>query len=258
MPFVQLKTDLTIFNDRYQHAYNKIQFHIPESLRSGRFLDIGCGMGNAVVAALKHGANLALGVDRSLEEFGHHFSASEFPLICQHYNVDPRKSLLLQANIFDLGFYDNGFDYIFMLDSIEHVPDPKRFIDFAFQAVKPGGVFLLDTCPLYYSKGGHHLWGYFPVDTLPWAHLRYDFNHQLSSVDQWSLERFHELNKTTHSQVRNYIIEAGFEIQEEVRREADPESRRKLEECRPYLNLNGIDERCLFEDWILIVGKKPT
>jgi 2-polyprenyl-3-methyl-5-hydroxy-6-metoxy-1,4-benzoquinol methylase len=125
MTSAQIKTNLSAFDGRYQHAFNKIQFHIPESLRNGRFLDIGCGMGNAVIAALKHGASLAVGIDRSLEEFGHQFAASEFPFICQNYGVDPEKSLLLQANIFDLGFNGHGFDYVFMLDAIEHVPDPR-------------------------------------------------------------------------------------------------------------------------------------
>lgn len=133
----------------------------------------------------------------------------------------------------------------------------KSFIEFAYNAVKPGGVFLLDTCPLFYSAAGHHLWGYFPTDTVPWAHLRHGFDPQLSGVDQWSLDRYFELNKATHGQILEYIVNAGFEVQDEVRRHPEPESLRKLEECRPFLNLNGIDEQLLFEDWILVVGRKP-
>jgi SAM-dependent methyltransferase len=253
-----MKTDLTKFQSRYEHAYNKILHNVPAHVRSGKFLDIGCGIGNGVVAALKHGASLALGVDRSLSEFGHMFHAEEFPEICRHYGVPADRALLLGADLFDLGFPANSFDYVFMLDSIEHVPNPQRFIQYAAGVLRPGGVFLVDTCPLYYSPLGHHLWKWFPLETDPWAHLRPDFRDRIKElqVDDWSIQRFEELNRVTHNAVRQYFTAAGFEIIEEVRSRQTEQMHALFERVGPSLDLNGIEKDWLFEDWILLVGQK--
>jgi SAM-dependent methyltransferase len=251
-----MRSDIPKFTERYQHAHNKIQWHIPAELRSGKFLDIGCGTGNGVVAALKHGASIAVGVDRSFREFAHDFDPSEFPSICEHFGVEHSKSLLLEGSIFDFSLEYGAFDYAMMLDSIEHLPDPRSFVNYAYSSLRKGGAFIIDTCPLYYSPGGHHLWHYFPQAELPWAHLRKDFKQRLSAVDKWSLDRFHELNKVTHDHVIGFFTDAGFEIELEHRSNGNDEMRAALERFRPELVLDGIPENILLEDWILVVGRK--
>ncbi|MGW8204652.1 hypothetical protein ACWGM0_19185 (plasmid) [Sphingomonas bisphenolicum] len=57
------------FEGRRQHALNKIQDHIEPGAHAGRFLDIGCGSGNGVIAALQAGFKAAVGIDRSLQDF---------------------------------------------------------------------------------------------------------------------------------------------------------------------------------------------
>jgi 2-polyprenyl-3-methyl-5-hydroxy-6-metoxy-1,4-benzoquinol methylase len=62
-----------------------------------------------------------------------------------------------------------------MIDSIEHVNRPLDFIKAAANFLAPGGVFFLDTSPLYCAKTGHYFFHYFPNETMPWVHLRHDF-----------------------------------------------------------------------------------
>jgi 2-polyprenyl-3-methyl-5-hydroxy-6-metoxy-1,4-benzoquinol methylase len=254
-----LFSDLKTFDARFVHAYNKIAAHVPRDLRHGRCLDIGCGIGNGVIAALKHGATVAVGVDRDLGEFQHDVRLDEFGSICGHYGVSAERSLLIEADLFDLRFPQDTFDYVLMLDSIEHVPDPRRFVTYAASCLRPGGVLVVDTCPLYYSPVGHHLFSWFGEETDPWAHLRPDFGARVKGlgIDDWSMQRFEELNRITHDEIRRFFLEAGLEIREEVRSTAKPLTSQLLAQHRGGLDLSGVEEGWLFEDWILLVGGRP-
>ena len=251
-------TDVAEFDRRLAHAYGKLLWHVPEQARTGKLLDIGCGMGAGIVAALKHGACFAVGIDRDLREFGHHFSPQEFAGLCQRHGVSDSRALLLAADVFDIDFEAAGFDCVLMLDAIEHVPDPGRFVSLAYACLKEGGHFLVDTCPLYFSPVGHHLWQWFPEGSDPWAHLRPDFHSRAAAmgIDEWSMARFRELNRVTHDALREAFLKAGFTIADEVRSAPTPERRKAFEHVRASLDLAGIREEWLFEDWILLAGRK--
>lgn len=255
-----MKSNVTVLTDRVQNAYEKIRRSIPENIRSGRFLDIGCGIGNGVIAALQNGASLSVGIDRSFSEFGHEFSIDEFDKICDIFDVDSKKSIMLECNIFESRFSPNTFDYAMMLDSLEHVPTPEKFIQYAFECLRPGGFFLIDTCPLYYSPVGHHLFAWFSEGDDPWPHLRIGFEEKCENfaVDAWSMERYRELNKVTHDQIRNYLIDAGFAISHEERGEPNDERLKLYKKYRSSFDPSlEFDERWLFEDWLMIVAIKP-
>jgi SAM-dependent methyltransferase len=244
------------FEARRQHAWNKICWSVPESSRRGRFLDIGCGIGNGLVAALQHGFTTAVGIDRDFKEFAW-FDVSHFDTYCSAYGVEPTRAIMVEGDLFNTNFAPRGFECVFMLDSIEHVPDPHAFIETAARYVAPGGVLLIDTCPLFYSKVGHHLFNYLSPERYPWAHFRRDFNELIveHKVDEWSLHRFRELNGVTHDQVRKSLLTSGLQIASEHRSTASEKDVALLEEHRPKLDLSAIaDEKLLFEDWILIVG----
>lgn len=243
------------FEGRRSHAYNKIDWHVPKSLR-GRFLDIGCGPGNGLIAAIEHGFTMAVGVDRDFEEFPG--ARAMFEQVCRQCNADSSKILRIQANIFDVAFPPASFDCVMLLDSIEHLSRPADFIGYAADCLRPGGVLLLDTCPLYYSKAGHHLFNHFPTETHPWVHLRRDFEElkRARVVDDWSLSRFEELNKITHQEIRDLFEASGLRITQERRGKPNEDDLKLLDEHRPDLNLDGVDEALLFEDWILLVGER--
>lgn len=197
--------------NRVDEAYGMLKAKVPaEIIRGAKVLDIGCGSGNGVVAALKLGARFAVGIDRDPEEFGE----PHFEQMAKEYGVDTRCASLIAADVFSTKFFDGGFDLAIMYDSAEHVPSPAAFIDFMARSLRPGGHGLVVTCPLYYGPVGHHLWQFFPDATAPWAHLYYDWPQRLEAANvgprhtQW----FGELNKVTHRQLLNYIEAAGMSL----------------------------------------------
>ncbi|GEP01878.1 class I SAM-dependent methyltransferase [Methylobacterium haplocladii] len=247
------------FEQRRSHAWSKIKWSVPETVKRGRFLDIGCGIGNGVVAALQHGFQTAIGIDRDLAEFPW-VDVGGFDRRCENLGIDPARAILIGADLFKTSFPDRSFDCVFMLDSIEHVPDPSAFIAEAARYVAPGGVLLIDTCPLYYSALGAHLWGYLDPNVYPWAHLRSDFAEltQRAEIDEWTSIRVEELNRVTHDEIRRGVVASGLDIQFEHRSAPTPETSALLEQHRSNLDWSKIpDEGLLFEDWILIVGQRP-
>lgn len=258
-----MRSDLAAFKERLDHASNMLQLagHLPREALAGRLLDIGCGIGNGVVAAALQGASLAVGIDRDFAEFGHVFAIAEFPEICAHFGADPRKTLLIEADLFQTRFAPASFDCCIMIDSIEHVPEPQKFIDFAYQALAAGGYFLIDACPLYYSSQGHHLFAYFPVEAYPWVHLWSDFDDVLAArnVDPWSLDRYRELNKVTHDSIRAMMEQSGFDIVAEHRSEADDAKRAQLAQVRDRIRPECLGQEArLFEDWVRLVGVRRS
>jgi SAM-dependent methyltransferase len=55
-------------------------------------------------------------------------------------------------------FEPNSFDVVFGLSIIEHIPNPKRFIEQVHYVLKPGGFAYFEGYPLWSSPKGHHLW----------------------------------------------------------------------------------------------------
>lgn len=144
-----------------------------------------------------------------------------------------------------------------MLDSAEHVPNPGAFFAWAYAALRRGGYFILDACPLYYSPVGSHLWPWCPELTVPWVHLRPDFLERcrIAGVDNWTMERVRELNRATHDDLCQHFVSAGLELMQEHRSQETLERAALLERVRPEINLSGIRREWLFEDWILLTGK---
>jgi SAM-dependent methyltransferase len=248
------------FESRREHAFNKILWCVPKDVKRGRFLDIGCGVGNGLVAALQHGFATAVGIDRDLNEFPW-FDSENFDRYCETYGVNPSQAILIEGDLFKTKLNSFGFECVFMLDSIEHVPDPSAFIQAAAQYVAPGGVLLIDTCPLYFSKAGGHLFNHFDPEELPWVHLRSDFADLLARrrVDNWSIQRYAELNKVTHQEVRDAVAASGLEIVLEHRSTRNDKEAALLEANRAFLDFAKIPyEDLLFEDWLLIVGRRPA
>jgi SAM-dependent methyltransferase len=74
-------------------------------------------------------------------------------------------------------FEPNSFDVVFGLSIIEHIPNPKRFIEQVHYVLKPGGLAYFEGYPLWSSPKGHHLWvaswaGTVSSNPVPdWGHL---------------------------------------------------------------------------------------
>ncbi len=116
--------------------------------RSGRVLDIACGVGygSRLLGDLLGDDAHVLGVDLSHDAIGY---ASE------HYG-DARVSFQ-QSDAMDFRS-DEPFDSIVSLETIEHLPDPAGFVDNVLRLLRPGGTFIasVPTTPSV-DANPHHL-----------------------------------------------------------------------------------------------------
>ncbi len=81
-----------------------------------RIFDIGMGKGAGLIAALLLDSDLAVGIDRSFDEFGHDgYSKMSWEAIYHFYDVDYKKSLLLKGDIPSTQFPEGTFDFISMI-----------------------------------------------------------------------------------------------------------------------------------------------
>lgn len=196
--------------ERFLAARILIKNNIPkDKIQNKICLDVGCGIGNLLLAFSEAGAKKCVGIDTNLKEFGdNHIDklSDEFNILL--HNIEFIESSLQSLN------YESSFDVVTCLDTIEHVQEPRSLIEQMYRALKPNGLCIIDTSPLYFSPIGSHLWPFLPRETSPWAHLykNFDKNNSKKEIDEWHWKHFVELNKLTHLQLESYINQAGFKI----------------------------------------------
>ena len=98
----------------------------PEDLRGKLVLDVGCGMGRFAEVATRYGARV-VGIDLS--------AAAEVAA----RNLAQRDFVALQADVFQLPFAPESFDYIYSLGVLHHTPDCEKAFKILPQYLKPGG-----------------------------------------------------------------------------------------------------------------------
>lgn len=98
----------------------------PEELRGKLVLDVGCGMGRFAEVATRYGARV-VGIDLS--------AAAEVAA----RNLANREFIALQADVFQLPFAPESFDYIYSLGVLHHTPDCEKAFKILPQYLKPGG-----------------------------------------------------------------------------------------------------------------------
>lgn len=98
----------------------------PEELRGKLVLDVGCGMGRFAEVATRWGARV-VGIDLSV--------AAEVAA----RNLKDREFVALQADVFDLPFAPESFDYIYSIGVLHHTPNCEQAVKVLPQYLKPGG-----------------------------------------------------------------------------------------------------------------------
>lgn len=113
-------------------------------VQNKRVLDIASGEGYGTRGLLEAGAKHVIGVDID-------------PEACEHarrrYGVDVR-----QGNGEDIPLADSSVDVVVSFETIEHVPDPKKFVQEISRVLSPGGTVVISTpeTRLYSPNGQKH------------------------------------------------------------------------------------------------------
>lgn len=119
------------FCERVSSAYVRIKNFVPNSVLNGVSLDIGCGAGTGVAASLCLGASFSVGIDIDINSHSSKINIDEYDEILYSLGVDPHKSLIINMDVFNAFFKKNSFDYITLIDVVEHVPDMPYFMKWA-------------------------------------------------------------------------------------------------------------------------------
>jgi SAM-dependent methyltransferase len=98
----------------------------PDDLEGKLVLDVGCGMGRFAEVATRWGARV-VGIDLS--------AAAEVAA----RNLADREFVALQADVFNLPFALESFDYIYSMGVLHHTPDCEKAFKTLPQYLKPGG-----------------------------------------------------------------------------------------------------------------------
>ena len=136
-----------VYGDRFVRA-----------LKGRVFLDIGCGLGDQVIAAAEVGAELAVGLD-----------TVEINLRMAEARAGARGVTNRVRFTSDAipTFGTEWADVALSQNSFEHFDDPGEILDQAYRALKPGGQFFVTFGPSWWHPFGvHHMF----MIRLPWAH----------------------------------------------------------------------------------------
>ncbi len=133
--------------EKYLSNKEEMYYGLFKSLREysspeASVLDVGCGLGYVTYALNKAGYN-AQGLDISEEAISQAKERYGNSFICEDF--------------FNLDHNDKTYDAICMLELIEHVAEPSRYINHAMNLLKKGGVLIVTTPnKSFYPKGS--LW----------------------------------------------------------------------------------------------------
>jgi SAM-dependent methyltransferase len=198
------------------------------ALKSADVLDFGCGeglmaKGLARYARSVHGVEIATWFPDVEERFERMFGEE---------NPFPPVNLQVVQPGAPLAYRDGFFDAVYAWSVFEHVADVPFAFSEIHRVLRPGGVFLLQIYPLYYSPYGAHLWD---VLNEPWIHLKLGREELLDRIEHVSLgdgpdQACHDasagqsaeeyrasviscqgtLNRTTVGELTDHLQAAGF------------------------------------------------
>lgn len=180
-----------------------------------RVVEIGSGYGVGAIASIRNGAAQYLGIEP--EPFGsgviQRDGSDPGYRVCYERaakTIDKRQILFLEGYADD--WPGDGFDVCLIADVLEHVEEPALIAASAWRLLRPGGIVIASTCPLYFSAQGHHLFDLFA--DRPWGHLyeAFDRNDVIHDTSTYLISEFDSLNGVTHAELIDAFSSAGFVI----------------------------------------------
>lgn len=124
-----------------------------------RYLDIGCGHGDLTLAFALAGCGHVTGIDitpRNIERARIHSEQLGLGDRIRFECVDVHR--WQPSRLFDVALSH---------EVMEHMPEPRRFLERLWQLMTPGGVAVFAFGPLFHSPFGDHMHGFFRVP-IPW------------------------------------------------------------------------------------------
>jgi len=123
-------------SEETERMLSEYRVYLGEELgRVGRYLDIGCGTGTAVV-------NLSLS-DRITEAHGSDISIGMLRVCRKNARAAGGGVTLTQSDAQSLPYQDESFDFITCHAILHHVPHPEQVVREVHRLLKPGGRALM-------------------------------------------------------------------------------------------------------------------
>lgn len=160
-------------NIRYQQQVDNSQSYVipfieqTKTIAVGtKVLEIGCGEGGVLAPFIERGC-LCTGVDldKVRIDLANNFFNKE---------VEAGQVEFLYKNVYDEDFlekYRGSFDLIVLKDTIEHIPDQKKFIPYIKQLLNENGQIYFGFPPWYMPFGGHQQVAEKKITMLPYYHI---------------------------------------------------------------------------------------
>jgi len=179
------------------------RFPIMFEVKGKKCLDIGCGAEAPLSYYLSENKGIVTSGDVTKELVN---QAKKFA----------KKSKISIFSAEKLPFKDKEFDFVFMMDVLEHVKNPKQAINEAIRVTKQGGKIFIEFSPFYAYPTGHHLYGLgFPKGFIPFQFIPIKLtksiviNSKLKTKDtpEFMFWQFANLNKVSIKQFNSMLKE---------------------------------------------------
>ncbi len=139
-------------------------------------LDISCGVGYGTKFISSWGAKSVIGADISVDTI---------EVAKKNFEGDGISFLVCNGEA--MPFEDNSFDVLVSYETIEHVPNPERFLSEIKRVVKDDGVVII-SCPNdpFYKEGNPKFENEFHLRDYTWFDFKEISEKVLGEAKQWS------------------------------------------------------------------------
>jgi len=140
-----------------------------------QILDVGCGIGGSSLYLAEKFKARSTGITLSPVQAKR---ATERAEAAGMANIDLSQQPVAHFQVADalnMPFADQSFDFVWSLESGEHMPDKSQFLQECYRVLQPGGTFLMAT------------WCHRPIDRQP-----------LTASERSHLERIYEVYRLPH------------------------------------------------------------
>jgi tocopherol O-methyltransferase len=107
-------------------------------------LDVGCGIGGSTLYLADKYQATATGITLSPVQANRATQRAQTAGLAPTANTSPSAQFLV-ADALNMPFADHSFDFIWSLESGEHMPTKEKFLQECYRVLKPGGKFLFVT-----------------------------------------------------------------------------------------------------------------